>query len=70
MHGFLLKRSSDYFKGLFRSPTEESEEGRLTLEKTTEEAVEGFVEFVYSSRLPVSFRRTPEIVDTFVLANR
>ncbi len=66
----LLKQSSEYFKGLFRSATEENESAKVTLKETTEEAVDGFVHFVYAARLPPSCRKTPGIVDTFVLANR
>ncbi len=70
MHQCLLKASSVCFEGLFNSETTEKATGKLTMQETTEEAVEGLVDFIYFGKLPPSCVKAPEIVDLFVLSHR
>ncbi len=70
VHQCLLKVTSAYFEGLFNSETTEKVTGRLIMRETTEEAVEGLVDFIYLGNVPQSCLKTPEVVDLFVLAHR
>ncbi len=72
MHQCLLKASSAYFEGLFNTETTEKATGKLTMQETTEEAVEGLEDFIYLGKLPPSPScfKAPEIVDLFILAHR
>ncbi len=70
MHRCLLEESSPYFEGLFSSETTEKATGKLTIQETTEEAVEGVVDFVYLGKVPPSYLKTPQVVDLFILAHR
>ncbi len=63
--------SSAYFLGLFRSSESvERREGKVTLEKTTEKAVESLVDFIYTNDVPPSIAHLEDLIDLFSLADR
>ncbi len=70
MHRWILRESSDYFKKLFRWNTKQKKSGKLSMTDTSEETVEAFKEFVYSSRLPSSCHKSPGIADVFIFADK
>ncbi len=70
VHRLILKQSSPYFAGLLRSPTKENCSRQLVIPDTSEAAVEGVIDFIYTSRLAPACHVTPGLVGLFALAHR
>ncbi len=71
VHRWLLQLSSDYFDALFRSSESlEMKEGKVTLEKTTEKAVEAVIDFIYNFDFSPSTLDLPDLIQIFSLADR